>query len=193
MRFEDLLARHEGGELTQEEAGELLGMSGRTFRRWREWYREDGEAGLVDRRAGKRSPHRAPESELARRALYEEMYGGFTVKHFHERLVKQHGYRLGYTYAARGCRCRCFGFSWIERRGDSVAGYKPGSASSAALKSASSATSSMIGEVENSPVLSKSRGVITRPDFSAAQQTAITCSSEGNCEGTISLMNFVQN
>ena len=33
MRFEDLLARHERGELTQEEVGELLGMSGRTLRR----------------------------------------------------------------------------------------------------------------------------------------------------------------
>ena len=28
----------------------------------------------------------APESELAW-ALYEEMYGGFTVKHFHEKSV----------------------------------------------------------------------------------------------------------
>jgi len=98
MRFEELLERHERGELTHEEAGELLGMSGRTFRRWRERYREDGAAGLADGRVGKPSPHRAPESELARmRALYEEMYGGFTVKHFHEKLVKRHGYRLGYT------------------------------------------------------------------------------------------------
>jgi transposase len=98
MRFEDLLDRQERGELTQEEAGELLGMSGRTFRRWRERYREEGAAGLADGRIGKPSPQRAPESELARmRALYEEMYGGFTVKHFHEKLVKQHGYRLGYT------------------------------------------------------------------------------------------------
>jgi len=98
MRFEDLLDRHERGELTQEEAGELLGMSGRTFRRWRERWREDGDAGLVDRRVGKPSKRRAPESELARaRALYEEMYGGFTVKHFHEKLVERHGYKLGYT------------------------------------------------------------------------------------------------
>lgn len=98
MRFEDLLARHERGELTQEEAGELLGLSGRTFRRWRDRYREEGAAGLVDGRIGKPSPHRAPESELARmRALYEEVYGGFTVKHFHEKLVKRHGYGLGYT------------------------------------------------------------------------------------------------
>ena len=38
------------------------------------------------------------EGELARaRALYAEMYDGFTVKHFHEKLVERHGYRLGYT------------------------------------------------------------------------------------------------
>ena len=30
-------------------------------------------------------------------ALYEAMYGGFTVKHFHEKLVDRHGYKLGYT------------------------------------------------------------------------------------------------
>ncbi len=98
MRFEELLERHERGELTQEETGELLGMSGRTFRRWRERYREEGVPGLADRRVGKPSPHRAAASELSRmRGLYEELYGDFTVKHFHEKLVKRHGYKLGYT------------------------------------------------------------------------------------------------
>ena len=98
MRFETLLDRHEGGELSQLEAAEMLGVSERTFRRWRDRWREEGEAGLVDRRVGKPSPRRAPESELARmRALYEEMYGGFTVKHFHEKLVRRHGYKLCYT------------------------------------------------------------------------------------------------
>lgn len=98
MRFENLLDRHEGGELSQLEAAEMLGVSERTFRRWRDRFREDGADGLLDRRVGKASPRRAPEGELARaRALYEEMYGGFTVKHFHEKLVKRHGYKLGYT------------------------------------------------------------------------------------------------
>ena len=36
MRFEAILERHERGELTQAEAGELLGMSERSFRRWRD-------------------------------------------------------------------------------------------------------------------------------------------------------------
>ena len=97
MRFEELLDRHERGELSQLEAAEMLGMSERRFRRWRDRLRDEGEDGLLDRRVGKASPRRAPESELARaRKLYEEMYGGFTVKHFHEKLVKRHGYKLCY-------------------------------------------------------------------------------------------------
>ena len=98
MRFEELLDRHERGALTQAEAGEMLGMSERTFRRWRERWRQEGAAGICDRRVGKPSPRRADEGELVRaRALYAEMYGDFTVKHFHEKLVERHGYRLGYT------------------------------------------------------------------------------------------------
>ena len=98
MRFEELLVRHERGDLTQAEAGEMLGVSERTFRRWQARYREEGAPGLRDRRIGKPSPRRADAGELARaRALYTEMYGGFTAKHFHEKLTESHGYRLGYT------------------------------------------------------------------------------------------------
>ena len=98
MRFEELLDRHERGQLTQAEAGEMLGMSERSFRRWQVRYREEGAAGLADRRVGQPSPRRAAEGELARaRALYAELYDGFTVKHFHEKLGERHGYRLGYT------------------------------------------------------------------------------------------------
>ena len=98
MRFEDLLERHEGGCLSQVEAGEMLGVSERTFRRWRDRYRDGGDAGLLDSRLGKPSPRRASQGELDRaRALYAQMYGGFTVKHFHEKLVERHGYTLGYT------------------------------------------------------------------------------------------------
>jgi len=34
MRFEELRDRHERGFLAQAEAGEMLGMTERTFRRW---------------------------------------------------------------------------------------------------------------------------------------------------------------
>src|SRR4029079_11038418 len=98
MRFEELLDRHERGHLTQAEVGEMLGVSERTFRRWRDRWREESAAGLRDRRVGQPSPRRSDAGELARaQALYAEMYGDFTVKHFHEKLVACHGYRLGYT------------------------------------------------------------------------------------------------
>jgi len=98
MRFESLLERQEGGEITQGEAAELLGVQERTFRRWRDRYREEGEAGLADRRLGRRSPRRAPEAEIERMlGLFRDKYSDFTVKHFHEQLGKRHGYKLGYT------------------------------------------------------------------------------------------------
>lgn len=97
-RFEDALDRYKQGRLTAEEAGELLGLSGRHFRRQCVRYAAEGAEGLRDRRLGKASPRRAAESELARmRRLYREEYADFTVKHFHEEIRKQHGYQLSYT------------------------------------------------------------------------------------------------
>src|SRR3546814_2848254 len=98
MRFEGLLERHERGELSQAEAAEMLGMSERTLRRWRDRLHEEGPEGLRDRRLGKPSGRRAAEAEIARMlGLYREHYADHTVKHFHEQLVKRHGYKLGYT------------------------------------------------------------------------------------------------
>jgi hypothetical protein len=97
-RFEDALDRYKQGRLTAEEAGELLGLSGRHFRRQCSRYAEEGVDGLRDKRLGRVSNRRAPESELERmRRLYREEYADFTVKHFHEELGKRHGYHLGYT------------------------------------------------------------------------------------------------
>jgi transposase len=98
MRFEELLERWEKGGLSHAEAASALGVSERTLRRWRQRYEEDGADGLVDRRVGQPSPKRAPEGELERmRALYQQDYPGFTIKHFHEKLEQRHNYQLGYT------------------------------------------------------------------------------------------------
>src|ERR1700722_15148725 len=97
MRFEDVLGRAERSDLSQIEAAELLGISERTFRRWRDRHRENGLAGLSDRRLAS-SLRRAPGAEIERMlGLYHDIYRGFTVKHFHEQLVKRHNYVLGYT------------------------------------------------------------------------------------------------
>ena len=65
-RFENALDRHKKGRLTAEEAGELLGISARHFRRMRSRYEVDGVDGLRDRRLGRVSGRRAAESELER-------------------------------------------------------------------------------------------------------------------------------
>jgi transposase len=98
MRLEELLEGWEKGSLSHGEAASALGVSERTLRRWRQRYEEEGAAGLVDRRIGAPSPKRASEDELERmRALYQQDYSGFTIKHFHEKLEQRHDYKLGYT------------------------------------------------------------------------------------------------
>jgi transposase len=97
MRFEDLLGRHERGDLGQEAAAEMLGISDRTFRRWRVRLADEGPAGLCDRRLAP-SKRRADTGEIDRMLeLFRTTYSDFNVKHFHEQLVKRHNYKLGYT------------------------------------------------------------------------------------------------
>jgi len=99
QKFLDVLSRWEAGELSMMEAGELLGMSERQFRRYRGRYEEDGAEGLVDRRLGKPSPKRVPATAARLMLeLYGSVYRGWNVKHFHEHLVRDHGFRWGYTW-----------------------------------------------------------------------------------------------
>jgi transposase len=99
MKFLSILNRYEALEFSQLEAAELLGVGERTFRRWRQRYEEDGEAGLLDRRFGKISGKRVPNDREAEvEALYRGRYNGFTAKHFHEHLVRDHQFAWGYTW-----------------------------------------------------------------------------------------------
>jgi transposase len=99
QKFRDVLSRWEAGGLSMMEAGELLGVSERQFRRYRDRYEEGGLEGLADGRLGTPSPKRVP---LADARLMLELYGGayrgWNVKHFHEHLVRDHGFRWGYTW-----------------------------------------------------------------------------------------------
>ena len=99
LKFGKIHERYEREELSQVEAAELLGISERTFRRWCGRYREDGVAGLEDRRLGTPARTRVPEAEAdGVAALYRTRYAGFTARHFHEHLVQSHGFRWGYTW-----------------------------------------------------------------------------------------------
>ena len=81
------------------EAGELLGMSERQFRRYRDRFEEEGEAGLIDRRLGKASPKRIEAVAVDRMLkLYRTVYRGWNVKHFHEHGVRDHKFSWGYSW-----------------------------------------------------------------------------------------------
>lgn len=74
-------------------------MSERQFRRYRQRYEDEGLAGLVDKRLGKASAKRVPVDQIAwLTEEYRTHYLGWNVKHFHEHLQRQHGFRWGYTW-----------------------------------------------------------------------------------------------
>jgi transposase len=99
LRFRDILGRYESNEFNQVEAAELLGVSERTFRRWCQRFEDGGEAGLLDRRLGKASGKRVPlDREQEVETLYGTRYSGFTARHFHEHLVRDHHFNWGYTW-----------------------------------------------------------------------------------------------
>lgn len=99
IKFLDVLGRYEAAQFSQVEAAELLGIDERTFRRWRQRFEDDGEAGLLDRRFGKASGKRVPvDREAEVEALYRTRYSGFTAKHFHELLVQRHNFAWAYTW-----------------------------------------------------------------------------------------------
>src|SRR4051794_14078821 len=84
-RIIDAIGLHQARKLSCVEAGALLGMSERHFRRLREAYEERGAEGIIDRRRGRTSGRRAGVDEIA--WVVEEFptrYFDFTAKHFHE-------------------------------------------------------------------------------------------------------------
>jgi transposase len=99
LKLRDVLSRWDSGSLSQLEAAEIVGMSERSFRRWTRRFEEDGEDGLLDRRLGRRSGRAVPDEEAAEVGrLFRERYAGFTAKHFHEHLVRDHGFGWSYSW-----------------------------------------------------------------------------------------------
>ena len=99
MRFEELYERRQRRTLTMAEAGAMLGVTERTFRRWCDRYEADGAAGLADRRLGRASVRAVPvDDALAMVTLYETRYTGWTVQHFHKRWQAEHGGTRSYTW-----------------------------------------------------------------------------------------------
>ena len=99
MKFDEVYGRTYRGELSQLEAAEILGMSERTFRRWRDRFEAEGAEGLYDRRLGRVSARRAGVDEVvALLDLFDTRYRHFTAWHFWEKLVAKHDVTRSYNW-----------------------------------------------------------------------------------------------
>jgi transposase len=99
MKFEEFYERAAKRQLSQSEAAEILGMSERTFRRWRGRFEADGAEGLYDRRLGKVSGRRVPvDTVMEVLDLFDTRYSDFTAKHFFDKLVSEHGFTRSYNW-----------------------------------------------------------------------------------------------
>ena len=102
MKVQEVLLRAMAKKITWWQAAEIIGVSARTMRRWRERLEQDGYDGLADRRKGVMSPKRVPlevcETVLG---LYRETYYDLNIRHFHEKLKEEHGIELSYTWVQK--------------------------------------------------------------------------------------------
>lgn len=99
MRFDEAYVDWKSGKITQETAARLLGVSDRTFRRYKPRYEAEGLRGLADRRLGQVSHRRASDDEVAELTeLYRKRYEGFNSKHFHSWYRRVHQGKRSYTW-----------------------------------------------------------------------------------------------
>ena len=113
MKVQDVLLKAMAKRITWWEAAEIIGVTDRTMRRWRERLEEHGYSGLADRRKGKVSFRRVTLKtceEVLR--LYREKYFDFSIRHFHEKLQSEHNLELSYTWVQQALQ----GAGLVKRR-----------------------------------------------------------------------------
>jgi transposase len=99
MKLQDVLLKAMAKRISWADAAEIIGVTDRTMRRWRERLEEHGYNGLTDRRKGKPSRQRVPLATAEEvLELYQKTYYDLNVRHFHEKLKEEHGIQLSYTW-----------------------------------------------------------------------------------------------
>lgn len=73
MKVQEVILRAMAGKLKWWEAAEIIGVTDRTMRRWRQNYEAFGYDGLFHRQRGKPSPKRIPVETIEKvLGLYQE-------------------------------------------------------------------------------------------------------------------------
>jgi transposase len=102
MKLQDVLLKAMAKKIRWWDAAEIIGVTDRTMRRWRERLEEQGYSGLVGRRKARPSDKRVPlaQAEEVLR-LYREVYFDLNIRHFHEKLEEEHKIELSYTWVQK--------------------------------------------------------------------------------------------
>jgi len=91
MKAQEVILRAMAKKIPWWQAAEIISISARQMRRWRECNEEFGFRGLFDRRRGKPSPKRVPVAVVEQvLGLYREKYFDLNARHFHVNLQEEH-------------------------------------------------------------------------------------------------------
>ena len=99
MKVQEVILKAISGQLQWWQAAEILGISCRSMRRWKQRYQQRGYDGLFDRRRRRPSPRKVPLARVQEvLRLYQEQYRGFNVAHFRDQLRERHEITLSYQW-----------------------------------------------------------------------------------------------
>lgn len=102
LKIQEVILKAMAGKLKWWEAAEIIGVTDRTMRRWRQQYQEHGYSGLYDRRKRQPSPKQVPVAKLEQvLGLFREQYSDLSVRHFHEKLHEVHGISFSYSWVKK--------------------------------------------------------------------------------------------
>ncbi len=113
MKVQEVILRAMSGQILWMEAAEILGITDRQMRRWRQRYEEYGYDGLYDRRRKVPSPRRVQLDKAEKiLKLYREKYFDFNISHFFDKLKDVHNIKISYNWV----RLALQGAGLIEKR-----------------------------------------------------------------------------
>jgi len=98
MTRNEIMMRATAGKLTWTQAADVLGITPRHMRRLRADYQEHGIHSLEDKRGGPRKRRITEETVAIICGLKREVYEDFSVMHFYEKLIEEHGVDISYSW-----------------------------------------------------------------------------------------------
>ena len=100
MKVQEVFMQAMAKKITWIQAAEIMGVTDRTMRRWKRRHEKHGY--VLDQRWGRPSDKKVAVETIEKvLELYRDRYFDFSVRHFHEKLGKEHGIKLSYTWVKK--------------------------------------------------------------------------------------------